>query len=50
MYAAGELPDATARTIAYLFEKLLAYWRIEKELDIETELQEIRERLEKAEK
>ena len=46
MYAAGDLPAADARTLAYLHTQLLGYFRLEKDIEIERRIDEIERRLE----
>ncbi|WP_319561668.1 hypothetical protein [Marispirochaeta sp.] len=45
-YDAGKMDEKKARTEAYIFEKLLQFFKFEKENSIEAELSEIREIIE----
>lgn len=45
MYIRRELDERDARTLAYLFEKLLGYWKIEKDVEFEKRIEAIEEKL-----
>ena len=44
-YLRDEIPTEKARTLAYLLNGILQYWRLEKEVEIEKRLTEIEDQL-----
>ena len=44
-YEAGRLEDGKARTLGYLLNGILQYWRLERDIRIEEEIETIKEEL-----
>ena len=44
-YAAGEVSESQSRTIAYLLTGMLSYWRLEADLSIQEDIEQIKAQL-----
>ena len=44
-YAAGECSESQSRTIAYLLSQMLSYWRLEADLRIQEDIDQIKAQL-----